>query len=120
MVGCGGTRHYRRMPWREVGAWIAIGGGGQALLVGLALSSLTYITVAKLGFLFLTYPAWVTLVQAVRGAERLTARRLLALALSFGGIGVISAGTVAASPAGGASFRVGGLAGGGGAPPLGA
>ena len=40
-------------------------------------------------FLFYTYPAWVTLVQTVRGAEAVTVRRLAALALSFGGIVVI-------------------------------
>ena len=50
-------------------------GGGQALLVGLALSSIAYIPVATLAFLFYTYPAWVTLVQAVRGAERTTSER---------------------------------------------
>jgi drug/metabolite transporter (DMT)-like permease len=109
MVAFVGTQHYPRMPRRESMRFIAIGGGGQALLVGLALSSLKYITVAKLGFLFLTYPAWVTLVQAVRGAERLTARRFLALALSFGGIVVIGAGTAAAGPAGDTVFRVSGL-----------
>jgi drug/metabolite transporter (DMT)-like permease len=109
MVAFVGTQHYPRMPWREALRFIAIGGGGQALLVGLALSSLRYITVATLGFLFLTYPAWVTLVQTVRGAERPTARRLLALALSFGGIAVIGAATAAASPASGAALRVSGL-----------
>jgi drug/metabolite transporter (DMT)-like permease len=109
MVAFVGTQHYPRMPWREAGAWIAIGGGGQALLVGLALSSVRYISVATLGFLFLTYPAWVTLVQTVRGAERLTARRLVALALSFAGIAVIGAGTAAASPASGAVLNAPGL-----------
>jgi drug/metabolite transporter (DMT)-like permease len=83
------TRGFKRMRWSESMKFIIIGGGGQALLVGLALSSLSYITAATLGFLFYTYPAWVTLVQAVRGAERLTLRRAIALALSFGGIVVI-------------------------------
>jgi drug/metabolite transporter (DMT)-like permease len=83
------TQHYPRMPWREVMRFIVLGGGGQALFVGMALSSLAYLSAATLAFLFYTYPAWVTLVQAVRGAEPLTARRLAALALSFGGIVVI-------------------------------
>src|SRR5690606_11041795 len=48
-------------------------------------------------FLFYTYPAWVALVQAVRGAERLDGRRALALALSFAGIGVM-VGLPAAGP----------------------
>lgn len=74
-----------RMPFREALKFLVIGGGGQALLVGMALSSTRWIDVATLAFLFYTYPAWVTLVQTIRGAERLTGARLLALALSFGG-----------------------------------
>ena len=74
-----------RTPNREALKFLVIGGGGQALLVGMALSSTRWIGVATLAFLFYTYPAWVTLVQAIRGAERLTGARLLALALSFGG-----------------------------------
>ncbi len=89
MVTWIGSRNYQRMPWREAARFIVLGGGGQALLVGMALSSLRYVTAATLAFLFYTYPAWVTLVQALRGAERLTMRRVAALALSFGGIAVI-------------------------------
>ena len=69
--------------------FVTIGGFGQALLVFLALSSLQFIPAATLAFLFYSYPAWVALVQAVRGAERLDPRRVLALALSFAGIGVM-------------------------------
>lgn len=84
------TRNYPRMPWREAVRFIVLGGGGQALLVGMALSSLKYnVGVAMLAFLFYTYPAWVTLVQTIRGAEPVTVRRVTALALSFGGIVVI-------------------------------
>jgi drug/metabolite transporter (DMT)-like permease len=89
MVAFIGTRHYPRMAWREASQWVVLGGGGQALLVGLALSSLQFITAATLAFLFYTYPAWVTVVQTARGAERLTPRRVTALALSFGGIVVM-------------------------------
>jgi drug/metabolite transporter (DMT)-like permease len=81
---------YPRMPWRESMRFIVLGGGGQALLVGMALSSLQYgITPAVLAFLFYTYPAWVTIIQTARRAEPLTPRRALAVALSFGGIVVI-------------------------------
>jgi drug/metabolite transporter (DMT)-like permease len=90
MVAFVGTQRYPRMAWREAARFIVLGGGGQALLVGMALSSLKYnVGVAMLAFLFYTYPAWVTLVQTVRGAEPVTARRVGALALSFGGIVVI-------------------------------
>jgi drug/metabolite transporter (DMT)-like permease len=40
-------------------------------------------------FLFYTYPAWVTVIAALRGKEPLTGSRLLALALSLGGIAVM-------------------------------
>jgi drug/metabolite transporter (DMT)-like permease len=94
------TQHYPRMPWREAARFMVLGGGGQALLVGMALSSLKYdVSVAMLAFLFYTYPAWVALVQTIRGAETVTMRRLGALVLSFGGIVVI----VGAPFAGGAS-----------------
>ena len=78
------------LPRSDALAWLMLGGGGQALLVGLALSSLRFIDVATLAFLFYTYPAWVTLVQALRRAERLSGARFAALALSFGGVVLIS------------------------------
>lgn len=84
-----GTRGYPRIPPREMLRFVALGGFGQALLVYLALASLAYIPAATLAFLFYTYPAWVAVAQALRGAERLDARRALALACSFGGIAVM-------------------------------
>jgi len=84
-----GTQNYKRIPPREMLGFVFIGGFGQALLVFLALSSLKYIPAATLAFLFYSYPAWVALVQAVRGAERLDGRRALALSLSFAGIGLM-------------------------------
>jgi drug/metabolite transporter (DMT)-like permease len=90
LVAFVGTRAYPRMPPREAMRWIVIRDCGQALFVGMALSSLRYIPVATLAFLFYTYPSWVTLVQAIRGAERLSTRRVLALLLSFGGVVLIN------------------------------
>ena len=84
-----GLQDYKRIPPREMMLFVTIGGFGQALLVYLALSSLEFITAATLAFLFYTYPAWVALVQSVRGAERLDGRRAMALLLSFAGIAVI-------------------------------
>jgi len=82
-VGAHGQK--KRMRPNESLLWMSVGGGGQALMVYLALSSLAYISAATLAFLFYTYPVWVTLVQAARGAERIDTRRAAALALSFGG-----------------------------------
>ena len=81
-----GTRNYKRIPPKEMLLLFTIGGFGQALLVYLALSSLRFIPVATLAFLFYSYPAWVALLQSARGAERLDGRRAVALALSFAGI----------------------------------
>ena len=107
MVTYVATRRFPRMRWNESFKFIIVG-GGQALLVGLALSSLQYISAATLGFLFYTYPAWVTLVQAVRGAEQVTLRRAAALALSFGGIAVIVGAPGAASlPVKGVALAIG-------------
>jgi len=79
----------KRMRPKDAMLWMVVGGGGQALMVYLALSSLAFITAGTLAFLFYTYPVWVTLVQAARGAEKLDGRRALALALSFGGTAVM-------------------------------
>lgn len=87
---------YPRLPPRHAAEWLILGGGGQALLVGMALSSLRFLSVATLAFLFYTYPAWVVLVQAVRGAERVTARRLVALVLSFSGTVLVAGAPTAA------------------------
>ncbi len=84
-----GSQQYKRIPPNEMLRFVTIGGFGQALLVYLALSSLAYIPAATLAFLFYTYPAWVALVQSVRGAERLDVRRAAALGLSFAGIVVM-------------------------------
>ncbi|MDQ8155196.1 MAG: DMT family transporter [Gemmatimonadota bacterium] len=102
-----GTQTYpKRMRPNEALLWMAAGGGGQALMVYLALSSLAYISAATLAFLFYTYPVWVTIVQALRGAERLDARRGAALALSFAGTAVM----VGSPEMGGGALRGVGLA----------
>ena len=99
------ARRYPRLPRADLARWIVLGGGGQALLIGMALSSLRFVPVATLAFLFYTYPAWVAVVQTVRGVERLDVRRGAALALSFAGIVVI-----AGSPVGGHAIAWQGVA----------
>ena len=88
----GAHRYPKRMSGREVTMWMIVGGGGQALMVYVALSSLRYISAGMLAFLFYTYPAWVALVQVLRRAERLDARHLSALVLSFAGTAVMVGG----------------------------
>ena len=65
---------------------LVIGGAGQAFVALVSLSALRYIPAATLSFLFYTYPAWIAVIAAVRGTERLTGRRIAALLLSFAGI----------------------------------
>lgn len=77
-------RHARHGLWLVV-----LAGGGQAVIAGLSLSALRYVSTATMIFLFYTYPAWVTLVSALRGKEPLTRSRLLALVLSSAGIAVM-------------------------------
>ncbi len=77
---------YRPMPRRAVLGFVVVGGFGQALVVYLALSALRFIPAALLAFLFYTYPLWVTIGQALRGAERADRRQLAALTLSLMGI----------------------------------
>jgi drug/metabolite transporter (DMT)-like permease len=81
---------------------LTLGGGGQALVIFLALKSLDFISAATLGFLFYTYPAWVALFAAVRGSERIDRRRALALVLSLAGIVLMvgAPGTAALHPIG--------------------
>jgi drug/metabolite transporter (DMT)-like permease len=81
---------------------LVFGGIGQAVVATLSLSSLAYIPAATLVFLFYTYPAWVAVLAAVRGTEKLDRQRVLALALSL--LGIVSLvglpGTAAVHPLG--------------------
>jgi drug/metabolite transporter (DMT)-like permease len=85
MFVAGGPTAIRRTGRRAL-VVMALAGGGQAAVAGLSLSALRFIPTATMAFLFYTYPTWVTVIAAMRGDEPLTGRRLLALALSLGGI----------------------------------
>src|SRR6185369_5066348 len=58
----------------------------QALIAYVSLSALRFVPAATLTFLFYTYPAWLAVIAIVRGRERLSGARGLALALSLLGI----------------------------------
>lgn len=90
-----------KRPSRARVLWmVLVAGTGQAAVAFLSLSALRWIPAATLGFLFYTFPAWVVLRAALRGSERVDARRLMALGLSLAGIAAI-VGTPAAASAGG-------------------
>ncbi|HXG72718.1 MAG TPA: DMT family transporter [Gemmatimonadaceae bacterium] len=79
----------RSYPSRKIAQLLLIGGCGQALITYLSLHALEYIPVGPLAFLFYTYPAWVTLIAAVRGSEKLTTTRVVALSLALAGVVVM-------------------------------
>jgi drug/metabolite transporter (DMT)-like permease len=84
-----GSLQSLRAPVRRLLPVILLAGGAQAFIAYVSLSALDYIPAAPLSFLFYTYPAWVTVLEAVRGAERLTLTRVVALLLSLAGITVM-------------------------------
>ncbi len=84
-VGWRGVRLPRAHAWRLV----LLGGVGQVLINLLNLSALDYIPAATTVFLFYTFPAWVAIIAAVRGTERIGPLRALALLCSLGGILII-------------------------------
>jgi drug/metabolite transporter (DMT)-like permease len=83
------ARSLRSVPRRKIIELLIIGGIGQALITYLSLHALEYISVGPLAFLFYTYPAWVALLAAVRGTERLTTVRAIALALALAGVTIM-------------------------------
>ncbi len=63
-----------------------IAGGGQTMVATLALSAIKFIPAATEAFLFYTFPAWVAIITAVRGIEKLDRARVIALLMALGGI----------------------------------
>lgn len=89
LVVVGGGLASVRQPAHRVLPLLVLAGGGQAAIAFVSLSALAFIPAASLTFLFYTYPAWVAVLSALRGAERLTAPRAGALALSLAGIALM-------------------------------
>jgi drug/metabolite transporter (DMT)-like permease len=89
LFGIVGVSHLRALPKQRLCLIVVIGGFGQALITYLSLRALDYISVGPLAFLFYTYPAWVALIAAMRGTERLTSTRAIALMLALIGIAVM-------------------------------
>ncbi|MFO0096027.1 MAG: DMT family transporter [Gemmatimonadaceae bacterium] len=76
---------------------LALAGSGQALVATLARAALRWLPTATASFLFYTYPAWVTIIGALRGHEPLDRIRVTALLLALGGIGAMVGAPDAAS-----------------------
>ena len=86
LFAVGGGPRRARVSRQQLVRLLVAGGGGQTAVTVISLSALEYIPAATLGFLFYTFPAWVTVFAAIRGTERLTVVRVVALLLSLGGI----------------------------------
>lgn len=91
-----------RHSMAAVAPWYAprpllLAGGGQAIVATLALASLRWLPAATASFLFYTYPAWVTVISAVRGLEPVDRTRMAALLLALGGIAAMVGAPNAAS-----------------------
>ncbi|MDB4917511.1 MAG: protein of unknown function transrane [Gemmatimonadetes bacterium] len=78
-----------RVPARRAIPLLILAGGGQAVVAFTSLSALRYIPAASLTFLFYTYPAWVAVISAIRGTDRLTLPRVGALSLSLAGLALM-------------------------------
>ena len=78
-----------RLPRSRASALLLCAGGGQAAVAFLSLSALRYIPAASVTFLFYTYPAWVAIISAIRGIDRLTGVRAAALFCSLAGLAVM-------------------------------
>lgn len=101
-------RGLRDVTWPRGLVLFAVGGLGQVAISGISLYSLRWLDVATLGFLFYTFPAWVAVMSALRGLERVDARKLLALTLALGGLAVIiGAPRAAALPMAGVACALG-------------
>jgi drug/metabolite transporter (DMT)-like permease len=81
--------HLKLIAPRKVVAMLLIGAIGQTLVTYVSLSALEYIPVGPLAFLFFTFPAWIALLAAVRGTERLTLVRVVALTLALLGVAIM-------------------------------
>lgn len=86
LVAVAGAAALGGVPRRQAIELTAIGGGFQAAVAWLTLYALEYIPAATLVFLFYTFPAWVTIVAAVKRTEPITTRRVVALGLALVGI----------------------------------
>ncbi|WP_309671321.1 DMT family transporter [Gemmatimonas sp.] len=94
---------WRGLPPRAgVAPWftpriLLVAGGGQATVATLALLALQWLPAATVSFLFYTFPAWVAVITAMRGIERLDRTRVTALVLALGGIAFMVGAPSAAS-----------------------
>jgi drug/metabolite transporter (DMT)-like permease len=88
----GAARELRTLDRRDVRAGIALGACGYALQAGCYFLALERIDASLLSLLLYTFPAIVAVAAVAIGRERMSGRRLTALALASGGLALVVAG----------------------------
>jgi len=97
MLRTGGVRELRSLPRRDIRAGLALGACGYAIQSGCYFAALEHIEASLLSLLLYTFPAMVAAAAVVLGRERMTPRRLTALALASSGLVLVLAGAGAGS-----------------------
>jgi drug/metabolite transporter (DMT)-like permease len=93
LVLAGGSgQEVRALAGRDIGVGLAMGGCGYALQAGCYFAALERIDASLLSLLLYTFPAIVAGAAVALGRERMDGRRLAALGLAFGGLGLVVAG----------------------------
>jgi drug/metabolite transporter (DMT)-like permease len=88
----GAGQEVRALAGRDIGVGLAMGGCGYALQAGCYFAALERIDASLLSLLLYTFPAIVAGAAVALGRERMDGRRLAALGLAFGGLGLVVAG----------------------------
>jgi drug/metabolite transporter (DMT)-like permease len=100
----GAAREVRALSGRDIAIGLALGGCGYAIQAGCYFAALERIDASLLSLLLYTFPAIVAAAAVALGRERIDARRVAALGLSFGGLVLVvaAAGAGALDPLGAA------------------
>jgi drug/metabolite transporter (DMT)-like permease len=88
----GAAQEVRALAGRDIGVGLVMGGCGYALQAGCYFAALERIDASLLSLLLYTFPAIVAGAAVALGRERMDGRRLAALGLAFGGLGLVVAG----------------------------
>jgi drug/metabolite transporter (DMT)-like permease len=104
LLATGGARELRELTRRDIAIALALGAFGYSLQAGCYFTALTRIDASLLSLLLYTFPAIVAVAAVALGRERMTRRKVTALALALGGLALVlaGAGTGALDPLGAA------------------
>lgn len=92
VAATGALRRVRGLERRDVVLALGLGAGGYALQAGSFFAALDRVDASLLSLLLYTFPAMVAVGAVLLGRDRLTGRRLAALALALGGIVLVATG----------------------------